>query len=235
MIRHCGIPTLFITLSACEHKNPDLLKILYNIRENKNITHEAIHLDIADKTKLIREDPVTCVRYIEERFNLIMSVLQNEYGPFGENYVVDYFQRREFQARGSVHTHNLLYCKNALNYDEENEEANKNLIQWIDKNITCAYDLKNSLIRLQIHRHKATCYKGRKNKSICRFNIPMFVMKETMIVKPLAENEQSKNDKTNRKKIRSLMQIFFEKNKLVSFKVERIRKGIYSNKYVIKN
>lgn len=37
MIRQCGIPTLFITLSACEYKNPDLLKVLYKLQENKNI------------------------------------------------------------------------------------------------------------------------------------------------------------------------------------------------------
>lgn len=52
MIRQCGIPTLFITLSACEHKNADLLKILYKIRENKNISiNEAIHLNIAKKNE----------------------------------------------------------------------------------------------------------------------------------------------------------------------------------------
>lgn len=65
-----------------------------------------------------------CVRYIEERLNLIMFI-QNEHGPFEENYVIDYFQRRKFQARDTVHTHNLLYCKKAPIYDEENEDANK--------------------------------------------------------------------------------------------------------------
>lgn len=65
-----------------------------------------------------------CTIY-RRRFNLIMTLLQNKHGLFGENYVVDYFQRREFKVRGSVHTHNPLYCKNALIYNEENDDENE--------------------------------------------------------------------------------------------------------------
>lgn len=83
--------------------------------------------------------------------------------------------------------------------------------------ISCAYGDKNPLIRLQIHRHKSTCYKGRKNKSSCRFNIPMFVMRESMILKPLEENEKIKNDKTNRKKDKRFDASIFRKKLLVSF------------------
>ena len=57
----------------------------------------------------------------------------------------------------------------------------KNCIEFIDKFITCEYDPKNPLMTYQRHAHKPTCYKGQKNKIICRFNIPNYVMKETMI------------------------------------------------------
>lgn len=80
-------------------------------------------MDMAEKNKLIRNDPVTCVRYIEERFKSIMSILENEHGPFGRNYVVDYLQRWEFQGSGSVHTHNLVYCKDAPIYDEGDQSS----------------------------------------------------------------------------------------------------------------
>lgn len=128
--------------------------------------------------------------------------------------------------------HNLLYCKDAPIYDEENEDENKKLIQWIDKIILCAYDDKNPLTRLQIYRHKSTCYKDRKNKSSCRFNIPMFVMKKTMIFKPLQENKKEKNNRNNIKKIRELMKLFFEKNILMSFEEMLERLDMTEREYI---
>ena len=92
VIRQLKIPTLFITLSASEIKNFDLLKMLYQLQYNKNISlQEIINLDMDTKTKLIKNDPVTCVRYIHNRFNNIMTLLKNPDGPFNEFYITQFF------------------------------------------------------------------------------------------------------------------------------------------------
>ena len=83
VIRQLGIPTLFMSLSASEIKNFDLLKILYKLQYKKPIsTEEVLNLDMVTKTKLIKNDPVTCVRYCHNRFGNIMNLLKNPDGPF---------------------------------------------------------------------------------------------------------------------------------------------------------
>ncbi|CAA9997342.1 unnamed protein product, partial [Nesidiocoris tenuis] len=114
MIRQLGKPTIFFTFSAAELHCPELLSILYKMKFGKEISiREATDLDDFTKTKLVRDDPVTCVRYFEQKAKNLMKVVESSSGPFAEHYVVDSYERREFQARGSVHTHNLLYLKNA--------------------------------------------------------------------------------------------------------------------------
>lgn len=61
-------------------------------------------------------------------------------------------------------------------------------IEFIDRFLTCEYDEKNPYIKLQLHKHSHSCYKGQKNKQ-CRFHIPYPVMSRTMILKPLHELE----------------------------------------------
>ena len=115
-----------------------------------------------DKTKLIRDNPVTCIRFIDNRFKQILNFLINKNRLFKDNFVVDYFCRLEFQARGSVHIHILLYCNNAPFYEENNIQSEQNVINFIDKFITCHYDSKNPYMAFQRHKHKPTCYKGKK-------------------------------------------------------------------------
>ena len=141
------------------------MKILYKLQYKKPIsTEEVLNLDMDTKTKLIKNDPVTCVRYCHNRFGNIMNLLKNPDGPFKEHFVIDSFLRVEFQARGYVHVHTLIYCNNAPIYDENDPNSEQKLIEFIDKLITCEYDPKNPYMTFQRHKHKPTCYKGRKKK-----------------------------------------------------------------------
>ncbi|CAF4711788.1 unnamed protein product [Rotaria sp. Silwood2] len=71
MIRQLGCPTLFSTLSAAETKWADLIVILTQVLENKVITvEEAANMSYEKKCDLIKQDPVTCVRYFERRLNV---------------------------------------------------------------------------------------------------------------------------------------------------------------------
>lgn len=121
-------------------------------------------MEMQNKTKLIQDDPVTCVRYIDKRFKDINKLLENIVGPFGKHHVVDSFQRFEFQARGSVHEHKIIYCNNAPRFTPDDSYSAIACIGFIDKFVSCRYDPTNPLIALQRPKHKATCYKYIKNK-----------------------------------------------------------------------
>ena len=133
------------------------------------------------------------------------------------NFISHSFSRIEFQARGSVHIHALLYCKNAPIYDENDSDSEIKVIQFIDNLITCEYDPKNPYMTFQRHKHKPTCYKGRKNKKICRFNYPSYVMQQTMILKPLNENELTGTETSHIIRIKELMNVFITTNIDITF------------------
>ncbi|KAJ8678076.1 hypothetical protein QAD02_013863 [Eretmocerus hayati] len=171
-IRQLGFFHLFMTISATENKCPNLLRLLYKLKYYKDISlHDAMHLDMSEKTKLIRDDPVTCVRYIDNRFNEMMKLLEDPNGPYKKYYVKDSFGRNEFQSRGSVHKHAALHCNNGPILIEDDEESHRKVVKFIDEIATCEYDPTNPLMTYQRHRHTRTCRKGKGNKK-CRFNIP---------------------------------------------------------------
>jgi hypothetical protein len=83
MIRQLGCSTLFLTLSAAETKWAELIVILTHVLENKVITlEEAENMSYEKKFDLIRNDPVTCVRYLEHRLKCLWEILSAPGGPF---------------------------------------------------------------------------------------------------------------------------------------------------------
>uniref|UniRef100_A0ABD2W1Y8 ATP-dependent DNA helicase n=1 Tax=Trichogramma kaykai TaxID=54128 RepID=A0ABD2W1Y8_9HYME len=217
MIKQIGFPTLFITLSASETKSFDLLSILYKLRYGKTLSfQEIIDLHPSIKTELIKNDPITCVRYLNERFNNIFKLLTVKGGILGNHYVTDMFVRCEFQQRGSVHQHAILYCNNIPTYDEKDLDSENRLIAFLDSIITCRYDPNNPYMMFQRHKHKPTCYKGRKKKT-CRFHYPMYMMPETRILKAINDEELSGNEPIHIKKIKNLMLQYFNENTDISF------------------
>ena len=156
----------------------------------------------------------------------------NPNGPLGKYNVVDYFRRDEFQARGSTHIHVELYCNNGPNYDKSDINSIKNCIEFINKFITCEYNPTNPFMTYQRHKHKPTCYKGRKNKKICRFNIPNYVMKETMILEPLDNDENKEINKFNLNKIKEMMKDFFDNTREISFEEMLIALKMNEENYI---
>ncbi|CAF3962918.1 unnamed protein product, partial [Rotaria sordida] len=137
MIRQLGCPTLFLTLSAAETKWSELIVILTQVLENKVITlEEAENMSYEKKCDLIRNDPVTCVRYFEHRLKCLWEILSAPCGPFQGYELVDKYVRTEFQVRGLPHVHALLWLKNAPKYDENNPESIERCIEFIDKLIS---------------------------------------------------------------------------------------------------
>jgi hypothetical protein len=139
------------------------------------------------KCDLIRNDPVTCVRYFEHRLKCLWEILSAPYGPFQGYELEDKYVRVEFQVRGSPHIHALLWLKNASKYDKDKSELIERCTEFIDKLISVnskPTEFSEDLISLQHHKHSHTCKKHVNGCIICRFGIPYFPMRKTMILEP---------------------------------------------------
>ena len=220
MICQLGPPTFFLTLSAAEKEWLQLLKILSKVVSNRNISlEEAVSMDENSRTKLIRNDPVTCARYFNYKMCQMMKYIKSNHGPFEEYNVIDSYERVEFQMRGSPHEHMFLWLNKAPEYSPDDSTSINECTAFIDRFITCEYDESNPYINLQYHRHSYSCHKGKRNKKKCRFNFPMPVMPKTMILKPFSEDEEVTEEvKGHLKKIRKLMLDFYKNKCFVDFK-----------------
>ena len=199
MIRQLGLPTLFLSFSAAETKWVPLLQTLSKLSDNKELSDEEVNnLSWQDRCRLIKSDPVTCVRYFDHKVQkFINMVLKHPSHPVGE--IKDFFYRVEFQNRGSPHIHMLLWIANAPTFSPEYSESNE-ITDFIDKYISCQKGGANpDLINYQSHRHAKTCRK--KGKAICRFGYPLPPMPKTMILTPLCATDRSKQAKLNLVKI----------------------------------
>lgn len=79
MVRQLGIFTFFITLSAAETHWTELLKILKKTVDNED-DFDVSNLDFAEKSRLIRSDPVTCALYFDHRFKELKKTWTNVKG-----------------------------------------------------------------------------------------------------------------------------------------------------------
>jgi hypothetical protein len=188
VIRQLGLPTWFLSLSSADTKWVDLLKMLAKINTHKNYTDEEIaSMCWEEKTKLVQKDPVTCSRYFDHRVQeFIKIVLKSDFSPIG--VLTDYFYRVEFQQRGSPHIHMKAWIENS---PKMNENSVEEIIEFIDKYLTCSSDQSDfqNLVELQTHKHSRTCRK--KEDKVCRFGFPLPPLSRTMLLQPL-ESDVSK-------------------------------------------
>ena len=171
MIRQLGPATLFCSFSSAETQWIHLLRILGKLVDDKEYSDiELENLNWEEKCRLIQSDPVTCAQHFDYQFNqFLRHFLMSSAAPLGK--IADWFYRVEYQQRGSLHIHMLIWLEDAPVYgcNDDND-----LTTFIDKIITCK-KLDNDpelalLVNRQIHRHCQTCRK--KSKAECRFNFP---------------------------------------------------------------
>lgn len=99
LLRQLGIPTWFCSFSAAEHRWNDaaatILRLQYDSRYPCN-------MDWSEKNEVLKSNPVTVARMFEHRFHIFQTkVIFYPSEPIGK--VSDFFQRVEFQQRGSPH------------------------------------------------------------------------------------------------------------------------------------
>lgn len=180
MIRQLGAPTAFMTLSANETGWNNLLKILYRLKNNgAEICDEYLkEMSYVHKAKLVNEDAVTCAIYFNKLVNCLLKILQSKKGsPFGKYRVIQFFERIEFQHRGSPHAHILLWLDNV---PDDLLSNNPDVIQLIDELVSVSESEACGNIKLVTHKHTFTCYKKMdpNKKQNCRFGAPFMPTKK---------------------------------------------------------
>ncbi|XP_062621669.1 uncharacterized protein LOC134283235, partial [Saccostrea cucullata] len=193
MLRQLGIPTWFCSFSAAEHRWNDAVA---TILKQQNDNRDACMLDWSEKNEVLRSNPVTVARMFEHRFHVFQrEVIFSPSEPIGK--VSDFFQRVEFQQRGSPHMHCLYWIENAPKLDEDGEEA---VCNFIEKYVSCAVpsekedmELMNIVLEVQQHSksHSKSC---RKKGTECRFNFPRPPSVCTFINSPLEEDDTEATD-----------------------------------------
>lgn len=205
-IAQIDTPHIFLTFSLKIEENPYLLRKLYEEAYNKTISLQNV-LDLKEKALLIRNNPVTCARYIHRYFSTIIECLKKINGPFGKfNYVDDMVQKDEVQQKGNLHRHMVCWLKDAPRFNPEDSKSEKRCVEFIDTFMTCRLDKNNPYVMgYQIHKHTFTCYKGAKNLKACRFHYPLRPMPKTRILSKLPVVERNEIVKFNFEKIKNYL------------------------------
>ncbi len=111
-VRQEGMPALFFTQSCADTQWPELLKALGRLIDKKEYSDEEIeNLSYDDRYRLVAADPVTVVRYFEHKCHKFQRHIMALRGSSMQ------FFRREFQNRGSPHSHEIHWVKQAPIYD----------------------------------------------------------------------------------------------------------------------
>ena len=180
---------------------------------------EASNLSPDIKSKLIRNDPVLCTEFINHRCQSLINFIKNPNGLFQENYVDHFMCRSEVQLRGSIHYHQVWWCKDApvlipySGIDIRMENENR-VIEFLDKHISTKYLNDNPNMKFQIHKHTHTCYKHSKE---CRFHFPRYVTHKTMILYPHKPDDITQERLKNLIKIKKRMNYYKDTQVLESF------------------
>ena len=191
MLKKLGIPTWFLTLSAADLHWPEMIQAIaaqYGLRVNRTIIND---MSIADKSNLLRQNPVTGVRIFQHRIeSFFLKYLLSTANPIG--CITDYVIKIEFQMRGSPHAHCLITLSPKLECD-----ADASVCSFIDRYVSVVLPdanfqnkrTRDLMLKLQQHTHSDYCRHGKK----CCFGFPKPPSYETLICRrPEGEDSEER-------------------------------------------
>ena len=114
-------------------------------------------MSFEEKSKWLRQNPITPARHFQYRLStFFQTFLKSKAHPLGE--LVVYAIQIEFQARGSLHAHTILWTNDA---PKLGVDSDKDVCKFIDQYNSCSIpedaDLAHLVTKCQKHRHSATC------------------------------------------------------------------------------
>ena len=124
MVKSVGIPSLFFTLSSADYHWPYLYTLLgYDVNK----------LSISQKMKLVSENPLVCDTFFSLRCKFFLEKYVSKKLP-----VKDFWYRYEYQHRGSIHVHGVLWLDGAPDVTNvESESSQKLILEYFDDLISC--------------------------------------------------------------------------------------------------
>ncbi len=148
-------PTFF-TIFTCDDQNwPELLRMLSNMVDGKDLTDEGVAaLTFQDRMRLTRSDWVTATRFYVNRIDTFSHDIMYKCRQVFGAKVLDYFHVDEMQKRGVHHRYGCMFVEGAPQYDAFDPAAATAVVAFIDKHISCRLeDLPNDLAHVQVHTH----------------------------------------------------------------------------------
>ncbi|KAI5693521.1 hypothetical protein M8J75_000652 [Diaphorina citri] len=212
MYRQFGLPSLFVTFSCAETRCVELVVVLMKTLKGIDISEEeAQEMSWEEKVQLVQDDPVTVTRYMHRRFKEMWKVFVSRGGPLKDYKVSQSFVRVEFQHRGTMHFHCILFIDGAPQYNSNVPESMEACIQFVDELITCRLDESlGDLINVQFHRHSRSCHRMVRGVRHCRFGVPFPPMRRTVILLPLDETVSEEEKRAYSARYRALQQRMLE-------------------------
>jgi ATP-dependent DNA helicase PIF1 len=110
MVRTLGTPALFVTFSAADYWWDSLQRHMPTYQAWKSATTTAQKVKIAQDA--IRDNPHVVAYHFVSRFTAFMETVV-----IPKFRVTDYFNRYEWQARGSPHNHGFLWVEDQPNFN----------------------------------------------------------------------------------------------------------------------
>ena len=216
MVQQLGIPTWFMTLSCADLRWTELFEILLRVNRQEMADKEIENLSYNEKCSLLNLNPVIVAKHFQYRVeSFFKEVLLSNANPIGK--IIYYALRIEFQMRGSLHLHSLIWTSDCPELTPGNEET---YVRYIDKHVQAHLPERENepefheLVSIyQKHHHSRSC---KKYKNIpCRFNFGQFFTDETVVSKPLSDDvsEEEKSVILNRRSeiLSTIKQIINEK------------------------
>lgn len=185
MVRAKGVFTWFLTLSCADLQWPETIQAIALQHGHKYSEEDIENMSYEEKCKWLRQNPVMAARQFDHRLqSFFRDVIQSTAAPLGK--VTHFYQRTEFQLRGSPHCHAVLWVENAPDLKTSSEDE---ICNWIDSYITCEIPppddpLHDEVLSKQQHTHSVAC---RKHGTSCRFHYPKPPCDKTLLSNPEAD------------------------------------------------
>lgn len=192
MVTQLGPPTFFMSFSSNDLNWTDLRSALLiaDDQPNKN----PIELTARETQALLEKYPVLVQRHFQNRFYALLNVMKHDDSLLGGK-LTDYWWRMEFQDRGSVHLHMVVWIESFPHLESSNEETRQVAIETLNKIVSCHIpdekedsDLYELVTSSQMHRHTTSCF---KKSTHCRFGFPRRSSPETSIIDASTENVEN--------------------------------------------
>ena len=170
-----GPPTFFLTFSPAEYDWPELIEYL------REANQDLPNISELSPSDLMAKDPVLTSTFVHQRFDALLDFILNA-KPLGE--VTSYFIRHEYQNRGTVHFHTLLWIKDAPIMGKSSDEE---IASFIQNHVSCRLPdqleepiLYENVTKYQAHSCRSYClrrfksrkFKNAKKETACRFGFP---------------------------------------------------------------